>query len=705
VVDGPKHAAWVETELQASRRFLAIANRHSQIIPLLTDFMEEIRRLSACDAVGVRVVDESGKMPFRVHTGFSQEFIDRANPLAINPDPCISSRVTEGAADSTLPLNTDNGSFHLHGPRRFADGLSETDRDRLRDVCRRFGYSSLAVIPICLGDRILGVIHLADSRKNAIADRTVVLVEWSAKLLAIALKRIETEESLKHSHRELELRVAERTRELGAANRQLRLEIDARKQAEADLIKKDQGLAEAQRIAHLGNWEWDIVADTLRWSDEIYRIFGLEPHEFGATYDAFLSRIHPDDREAVKNAVDAALADPNIEYSIEHRVVRPDGTQRTVHERGEVTFDRVDRPLRMLGTVLDITDRKREELELRSALAEIQRLKNQLAAESAYLQEEIKLDHNFENIIGQSDVLKYVLYKVEQVAATDATVFVLGETGTGKELIARAIHSRSSRRTRPLVKVNCAALPPNLIESELFGHEKGAFTGAGDRLIGRFELADGATLFLDEVGELPPALQTKLLRVLQDGEFERLGSSRTLTTDVRIIAATNRDLEADTQSGRFRRDLWFRLNVFPITVPPLRRRLDDVPLLVKWFMDKYARQYAKPIKIVPSHIITSLQNYTWPGNVRELENVIERAVINTQGPKLQLAAPIATETESPPIPDPGPTLAQLERDYIRKTCEKTGWRIEGPSGAARILGLKPSTLRSRMKKLGVRKPL
>ncbi|MBT3260248.1 MAG: sigma 54-interacting transcriptional regulator, partial [Deltaproteobacteria bacterium] len=254
----------------------------------------------------------------------------------------------------------------------------------------------------------------------------------------------------------------------------------------------------------------------------------------------------------------------------------------------------------------------------------------------AYLQEEIKLEYNYENIIGQSDEINYVLYKVEQIAGSDTTVLVLGETGTGKELVARAIHSLSARKDRALVKINCATLPANLIESELFGHEKGAFTGAHVKQLGRFEVANGATLFLDEIGELPLELQPKLLRVIQDGEFERLGSSQTIKVDARIIAATNRDLEEEVRKNRFREDLWYRLNVFPITVPPLRERKTDISLLVDHFVAKISKRLGKSVEDIPTTVMNALQNYHWPGNIRELENVLERAVINSSGPKLHL---------------------------------------------------------------------
>ena len=337
-----------------------------------------------------------------------------------------------------------------------------------------------------------------------------------------------------------------------------------------------------------------------------------------------------------------------------------------------------------------------------TALAEIKKLQRQLEAERAYLQEEIKLKCNHEQIIGQSDGLKYVLYKIEQIAASDTTVLILGETGTGKELAVRAIHGLSLRHKRALVKVNCATLPLNLIESELFGHEKGAFTGSLSRHLGRFEVADGATLFLDEIGELPLELQAKLLRVLQEGEFERLGSSHTIKVDTRIVAATNRNLEEEVRKGRFREDLWYRLNIFPITMPPLRERLDDIPLLVDSFVKKIARRLGKTIEVIPVAVMEALQEYHWPGNVRELENVLERAVINSSGPKLRLV----DELKKPGnyVCTDKKTLEAVERDYILRVLEQTQWKVSGKNSASEILGLDRSTLRARMGKLNIQKP-
>jgi DNA-binding NtrC family response regulator len=352
----------------------------------------------------------------------------------------------------------------------------------------------------------------------------------------------------------------------------------------------------------------------------------------------------------------------------------------------------------------EVDERKRAEKALGKALTEVKRLQKQLEAENVYLREEIKLEHNFEEIIGKSDTLKYVLFRVGQVAPTDATVLILGETGTGKELVARAIHHASARKKRPLLKVNCATLPTNLIESELFGHEKGAFTGAQTKQVGRFEIADGATIFLDEIGDLPLEVQAKLLRVLEHGEFERLGSYRTIKVDVRIIAATNRNLEKEVQHGRFREDLWFRLNVFPITVPPLRKRVDDIPLLAEHVITKQCKLLGKEIQRVPKKTMDSLKMYAWPGNVRELENVIERAVITSHGPTLVLTDILEPADAHTSEKTQGKTIAEIERDHIVRVLKDCHWKIEGNNGAAEILGLNPSTLRGRMRKFGIRRP-
>lgn len=338
------------------------------------------------------------------------------------------------------------------------------------------------------------------------------------------------------------------------------------------------------------------------------------------------------------------------------------------------------------------------------AYQEISSLKDKLAKEKLYLEEEIQTEYNFEEIIGDSRALKLVLKEVQTVAATDSTVLILGETGSGKELVARALHNRSNRRERTFVKLNCAAIPTGLLESELFGHERGAFTGAIATKIGRFELADHGTIFLDEVGEIPLELQVKLLRVLQEQEFERLGSTRTIHVNVRVIAATNRDLGLMVEEQEFRSDLYYRLKVFPITAPPLRDRPEDIPLLVRHFAQKFAQRMKKRIETIPSEAMKALQAYHWPGNVRELENFIERAVILTQGPDLFVSLPELKRTPSHTTNPGTTTLEQAEREHILKSLRETNWTIGGPTGAAARLGMKRTTLQSKMQKLNISRP-
>lgn len=351
----------------------------------------------------------------------------------------------------------------------------------------------------------------------------------------------------------------------------------------------------------------------------------------------------------------------------------------------------------------DITERKKSELVLKRALDEITELEQRLEAENIYLKEELKLEGSFNEIIGSSRPLRKVLRQVEQVAKTDSTVLILGETGTGKELIAKAIHNKSERKDKPMVKVNCSALPADLIESELFGHEKGAFTGALNRKIGRFELANGGTILLDEIGDLPIGLQTRLLRVLQESEFERVGGEKTIKVNVRVITATNRNLGNQVLENKFRQDLYYRLNVFPITCPPLRNRIDDIPDLVHHFVNKYNPKVNNKIKTVHQKTIERLMHYNWPGNIRELEHVIERAVIVNKGVQLRLGNWFMDNAIEAIDPDDLKTLETVERAYIIKVLEKTNWKIRGKNGAAKILGMQPTTLESRMKKWDIRR--
>lgn len=338
-------------------------------------------------------------------------------------------------------------------------------------------------------------------------------------------------------------------------------------------------------------------------------------------------------------------------------------------------------------------------LERRKGVEKINSLLDQLQTENIFLQEEIRTNYSFDKIIGKSNSLKYVLHQVGQIAPTTSPVIIMGETGTGKELIANAIHTASNRKDRPLVRVNCATLPSNLIESELFGHEKGAFTGAHQKCIGRFEFANKSTIFLDEIGELPLELQSKLLRVLENGEFERLGNPKTYKVDVRVIVASNRDLEMEVRENRFREDLFYRLNVFPISLPALRERKEDIPLLVRSIIEKISKEMGKRFSKISKHTIKKLQDYSWPGNIRELENIIERAIISSTEPILKIELPPQLNIKN----NENCSLEIVEREHILKVLNNTHWKIKGPNGAAEILKLNPSTLRDRMAKLGIKR--
>lgn len=370
------------------------------------------------------------------------------------------------------------------------------------------------------------------------------------------------------------------------------------------------------------------------------------------------------------------------------------------YSRKKIWIDEYIQRFRMLGEIFaNALERKRVDQNIQKAFAEIEQLKDRLEAENLYLRDQIDVELKQEEIIGQSAAIKHVLLQVKQVASTVSTVLIQGETGTGKELLARAIHNQSERKGRPMIKLNCAALPASLIEAELFGREKGAYTGASTRQSGRFEAADGSTIFLDEIGELPLELQSKLLRVLQEGQFERLGSHTPVTVDVRVIAATNRDLALEIKEGRFREDLFYRLNVFPISVPPLRERREDIQALVWAMVKEFESVFGKTIERIQKKSMDALEHYNWPGNIRELRNLIERAMITNNSPTLVVNLPDMAMVAS----SQNMSMKEIERMHILAVLERTGWRVRGKKGAAEVLELNPSTLEFRMKKLGIKR--
>jgi PAS domain S-box-containing protein len=487
-------------------------------------------------------------------------------------------------------------------------------------------------------------------------------------------------------------------------------DITERKRAEEALRRSESYLSEGQRMSHTGSWARSVSTGEVFMSQESFRIFGLDPLRTRPTLDVILNCLHPGDRASFERTVKQAITERS-QYETDFRIILDDGTIRHIHALGHPVTNAAGELVEFVGTHMDVTEQHQSRVALEKAFEEIKALKDELYQENVALRQEIDETSMFEEIVGRSAALRNVLKQVETVANTESTVIVYGETGTGKELIARAIHNLSPRRNNAFVKLNCASIPSGLLESELFGHERGAFTGAIAQRVGRFELANRGTIFLDEIGEVPLELQPKLLRVLQEREFERLGSSRTLRSEARLIAATNRDLAKMVEDQTFRADLFYRLNVIPIRVPPLRERPEDVPLLVQHFTELFSRRINKAIQSVPSETMSAMVHYDWPGNVRELQNVIERAVILSAGGVLRVSSTdlksgvhtpgksgesgsVASRRKRSDAPPPS-------RDRVLEALKATGGRVGGPDGAAAHLGMKRTTLIAHMKRLGI----
>src|ERR1700677_1625563 len=471
------------------------------------------------------------------------------------------------------------------------------------------------------------------------------------------------------------------------------------------LRKSEANLAEAQRLSHTGSWNWDVSSKQIFWSAEMFNIVGFDPKTTTPIPENYLQSIHPDDRAPIDAAASELYKGNNAEYN--YRIVLPDNSIRYVRTIAHAITNDSGQVIEFVGTVIDVTEQRNARKALEKAFEEIKTLKDQLYKENIALREEIDKVSMFEDIVGTSAALQAVLSRVSKVALTDSTVLVTGETGTGKELVARAIHKRSHRSSRAFVSVNCAAIPRDLIASELFGHEKGAFTGATQQRLGRFELAEGGTIFLDEIGEIPTETQIALLRILQENEFERVGGVRSIRTDVRVVAATNRDLQTAIATGTFRSDLFYRLNVFPIEVPSLRERREDIPLLVEYFIARYARKAGKSFRAVNRKTLDQLQAYSWAGNIRELQNVIERSVIVCDTEEFSVdeswlsRPPLGIETKSQM--DLSRRLATQEKEMIEAALRESGGRVSGRLGAATKLGISGSTLDSKIRSLRIDK--
>jgi formate hydrogenlyase transcriptional activator len=485
------------------------------------------------------------------------------------------------------------------------------------------------------------------------------------------------------------------------------MDITERKKAEETLRRSEGYLAEAQRLTRSGSWAWNVRSGEIFWSQEIFRIYETDPKTMKPTWEEIIERTHPEDREEQqRRAILETTQKERVDSEGNFRIVLPDGRIKHLHTIAHPVTDASGEITEVVGTVMDVTEQHEARAALETAFGEIRTLRDQLYKENIVLREEIDKTSMFEEIVGDSASLQVVLARVAKVAPTDSTVLITGETGTGKELVARAIHKRSLRASRAFVSVNCAAIPATLIASELFGHEKGAFTGALSRRLGRFELAEGGTIFLDEIGELPAETQITLLRVLQEREFERIGGTRPIQADLRVIAATNRNLDAVIAAGTFRRDLFYRLNVFPIEMPALRERKEDIPTLVNYFIDRFSRKAGKKIGTIEKRTMELLESYSWPGNIRELQNVIERSVIVCDTDIFSIDPSWLHSDASPTSTEPAPFARRSEakeREAIESALEATGGRVSGANGAAARLGMPASTLESKIRVLKINK--
>jgi PAS domain S-box-containing protein len=569
-------------------------------------------------------------------------------------------------------------------------------------VMQTEGMESLCVLPLITGDRVRGILFFMAAAKGAYAPLQRSFLEQVASAVAVALDDCLVHEEVRRLSDELAARkIAELERQKQSISNQLQKTSEALDESE----ERFRDLFDEAPIAYVHE---GLDTRFIRANRSAMRILGIQPHEIAGTYGKSFIPDTPEAQERAREALESIGRGTDASGIVLELRRKDNGKPIWIQ-----WWSRPDPSGTYTRTMfIDITERVLMERE-----------KARLEAQNIYLQEEIRSEHDFTEIVGNSSALRAVLKQIEQIAATDSTVLILGETGTGKELIARAIHDRSPRQQRPLVKVNCGAISAGLVESELFGHTKGAFTGALTNRDGRFRLADGGTIFLDEVGELPMDTQVKLLRVLQEQEFEPVGGSQTLRVNVRVIAATNRDLAAMVHQGKFRSDLFYRLNVLPISIPAVRQRQGDVPLLVAFFVQRFAKKFSRAVKQVSEETMRRLVEYPWPGNIRELQNVIERAVVLSQGDTLELApgfgpklgvatasgarsAEQTSTTAGHPVASAtnDASLTEVERRHIESVLTQTNWMIEGERGAARVLNLSPSTLRSRMQKLGIRRP-
>jgi PAS domain S-box-containing protein len=674
---------------------------------------DEIKRLKRClnDLVSVLTLPAmwSGNEPSRVATTLLDllvrvldlDFAYLCATGALERSPHEWMRTAESAVDVSPDV----------GERLRAD-IESHSRGASFQISSPISGGALSAVAFDLGHAgaTVGVCLTGARRADFPTGDERLLIQVAINQAAVALQEAKRVSERKHLTDELERRVAARTADLTAVNDALRNEIAERARAEQALSETENRLTQMANSIPEVIWitELEPFERVVYTSPSFERLWGFPVEDLYQNPRLWTESIHPDDRARVDRVFSAWIGGADVVYQdVEFRIIRPNGDVRWIQDRGVLTRNEQGRPTRVSGISTDITDRKRAEDDLQQAFAEIRSLKERLQLENIALRQEIAQTSMFEEIVGTSTPLRAVLSDVEQVAPTDSTVLISGETGTGKELVARAIHRRSRRSSCPFISVNCAAIPASLIASELFGHEKGAFTGALQRREGRFELADGGTIFLDEVGELPLETQVVLLHVLQEREFERVGGTRPIATNVRVIAATNRDLEAAVADQTFRADLFYRLNVFPIEVPPLRERRADIPLLVEYFTHRYAKRAGKKIHHIAKDTLTRLQAHAWPGNVRELQNIVERAVIICGSETLSIDERWLSErSRSGPAAaarKPGSSPPDQAKGAIEAALAESKGRVGGPFGAAARLGLPPTTLEGRIKALKIDK--
>jgi formate hydrogenlyase transcriptional activator len=656
---------------------------HRQLATLFADLSRFLNRLVSFDFIGLSLLDAQQGV-VRLH------ILETGHPVV---GPTLEALPVE-QAPTGLVLQTRQ-------PYYLADGLEERRFSILREVFQANGIQSFCILPLFTAQRDLGGLQFGSLRKNAYSAEDIEFMQHVARQVAVAVDNALNHEAAQAYEEQL-ARERDRLRTLLEVNnavvsclssKQLFLAISAS-------LRRTFGLDYASLLIH----DPEIRALRLRMLDFPDGVGAIREDAVVPLDDSLPGSVFRTSEGRLANVEEARALFKNTGEILQREglkslcctpLISRGATLGTLNlgSRKENFFAPGD-----LQFYSQVAGQIAIALDNALSYQRIEELNAQLAEEKVYLEDEIRTDNRFEEIVGQSRALKAVLKQVETVAPTESTVLILGETGSGKELVARAIHDLSSRRQGTFVKLNCAAIPTGLLESEMFGHEKGAFTGAIAQRIGRFELAHRGTMFLDEVGEIPLELQTKLLRVLQEREFERLGSSRTIRTDARLVAATNRDLAAMVEERLFRADLYYRLNVFPITVPPLRDRPEDIPLLVRYFVQQYARRMNRRILTIPAQSMQALERYHWPGNIRELQNFIERAVIISPGPVLQ--APVR-ELKRGGTAAGAVTLEAAEREAIRRALRDSAGRVGGQRGAAARLGMKRTTLQSKMRKLGI----